>query len=1275
MAIEMEGLEFQIQANTAEASKGIDALAASFARLKSALNTKTLTGIAEKLDTISKAVNESGIGKLEGLCNALGKLGAVTISPTIPKRISEISTAVNSLTDDGIGRLERLSTALQGMQNTSIPAIPRAASPRSTSSPRTRSTRQAPRQENTSAQIVAQTAAETEQMVRSSFNLREAANAGLAPFMRGLEGVGLAAKTAASAGIRLGQVVGSHLTGKVKQATSGFTQLFNSIKRIAMYRLIRSMFSALTNGMREGINNLYQYSNMFGGTFAGSLDRCATSFQYLKNSMAAAASPIINALAPALDFIIDKIVMVLNLLNQLFARLTGKSTYTAAKKAAASYADSAGKAGGAAKKAAKEIKDATLGMDELNVISPNDNSGGGGGGGGGAGGADFGSMFEELPIDSAISEFADKLKQAFEAGNWQELGTLIGGKFNEIVDSVDWSGIGTKIGYAVNGAVQTAYYALKTADFQNLGRHIAELINHALEQIEGEFIGRLLVRKITAGLDTLIGLLDGLNWALVGKTVGDAIRGAIDEAYEWIKVIDFSRFGTYFAEGINSALTSVINAEDLGRTISLGFTGLLDVLISFITNLNWGLVGETIGDLIKGAVGQTANWIMNMDWSGLAHSLFTGLINLIKGLDYGGIAASFYQMWGAAMAAQLSFIGTIVKDIIVGIKNYFLKFIRDENGDGKFGGIEIINGLLAGILEGILGIGKWIKDHIFSPFIKGFKAAFGIHSPSKVMKEMGIYVIEGFLQGLMEGWKGVLDFLSGVLDGIKTLIENVWKGIATITQSIWNGIQTVLSGIWNGIKTVAGTVFGAIKDVIGKAWETVKTISSTIWNGIKTTLSGLWEGLKTIAGTVFGAIKDTIGKAWETVKTVSSTIWNNIKSTVSTIWNNLKTTAGTIFNGIKDAISKVWENVKTATTTIWNGLKTTLSTLWNGLKTTASTVFNAMKDTISKVWENVKTVSSTVWNGIKTTVSGIWNGMKTTASSVFNGIQSAISTVWNTVSTTTSSVWNGITSTLNSLWNGLNSTASTVFNAVKDGISTAWTTVTTFTSETWNSITSTLSNTWENIKSTAVRSFENIKTSITNVWDNLKNSALTWGRDICGNIADGIGRGIDRVTSAVKLVANTVKGYLGFSEPDLGPLSNFHTYMPDMLHLMASGIRDNAYLAEKAVHDLADNVSQTLNHAADGMEFPVYNHPAVQYADNGKYNPGSQTEDDITMTVRNANSEVVAALYTVANQLVSTIEALADRPIEVDLDGEKVSSRMEKYQRERGKSIMAGGVL
>ena len=113
--------------------------------------------------------------------------------------------------------------------------------------------------------------------------------------------------------------------------------------------------------------------------------------------------------------------------DRFFARLTGASTYTAAKKSAASYGDTISDTAGTAKKAAKEIKDATTGIDELNIISQNDNSGSGGG----AGGKDYGSMFEQLPIENSISEFADKLKAAFEAGDWKELGTLLGEKFNE----------------------------------------------------------------------------------------------------------------------------------------------------------------------------------------------------------------------------------------------------------------------------------------------------------------------------------------------------------------------------------------------------------------------------------------------------------------------------------------------------------------------------------------------------------------------------------------------------------------------------------------------------------------------------------------------------------------------------------------------------------------------------------------------------------------------------------------------------------------------------
>ena len=55
-----------------------------------------------------------------------------------------------------------------------------------------------------------------------------------------------------------------------------------------------------------------------------------------------------------------------------------------------------------------------------------------------------------------------------------------------------------------------------------------------------------------------------------------------------------------------------------------------------------------------------------------------------------------------------------------------------------------------------------------------------------------------------------------------------------------------------------------------------------------------------------------------------------------------------------------------------------------------------------------------------------------------------------------------------------------------------------------------------------------------------------------------------------KGVAGKVKDFLGFSEPDEGPLSNFHTYAPDMIDLFVKGIKDNQKKLDKAITDAFD---------------------------------------------------------------------------------------------------------
>lgn len=93
---------------------------------------------------------------------------------------------------------------------------------------------------------------------------------------------------------------------------------------------------------------------------------------------------------------------------------------------------------------------------------------------------------------------------------------------------------------------------------------------------------------------------------------------------------------------------------------------------------------------------------------------------------------------------------------------------------------------------------------------------------------------------------------------------------------------------------------------------------------------------------------------------------------------------------------------------------------------------------------------------------------------------------------------------------------------------------------------------------------------ISNKIKELPRMAIQWGKDLIDNFVSGIKSKISAVTSAVSGIASTVKNFLGFSEPEEGPLSNFHTYAPDMMKLFAQGIKDN----EKVV---TDQIAKSFN--------------------------------------------------------------------------------------------------
>lgn len=102
-----------------------------------------------------------------------------------------------------------------------------------------------------------------------------------------------------------------------------------------------------------------------------------------------------------------------------------------------------------------------------------------------------------------------------------------------------------------------------------------------------------------------------------------------------------------------------------------------------------------------------------------------------------------------------------------------------------------------------------------------------------------------------------------------------------------------------------------------------------------------------------------------------------------------------------------------------------------------------------------------------------------------------------------------------------------------------------------------------------VSAAQSMATKMSGAFKTMAESAKTWGADLIKSMASGIQSHMSTVASAANNAAAAVKKRLGFSEPEEGPLSDFHTYMPDMMALMAKGIRDNIPVLRDAVNQAA----------------------------------------------------------------------------------------------------------
>ena len=619
-------------------------------------------------------------------------------------------------------------------------------------------------------------------------------------------------------------------TGATKSASGG---LGGGLKNILKYAFgIRSLF-ALVNKLRsalvDGFKNLAQYS----GETNNSISMLMSSLTQLKNAFAAAFAPILNVIAPILNTLIQKIISVVNTFGQLTSALTGKTTYIKAKKVQQDYAKSLNSNANSAKNAKKaneELKRTILSFDQINKMDDNSSSDSNSGIAD-TGGLSPSDMFETESIPSKIKGIADMIKQAWKNADFTEIGAMVGNKLNAALNSIPWDKIKNTCN-KIAGVLDLIPWDKIKNTCNKIAKSVATFLNGFLETVDWKLVGNTLAQGINTAFGMANTFAENFHWDSLGKAIGNGINGALG-GLDWNLIQETVR---NIATGITDTLNSFIQTTDwalVGQSFGNGINTILDFFHTAINNFDWTGAGTALADFVNNAVntidfvnlGQTISdgikgvfdfgiaAIEGIDWWTIGEKVRDGL----AAIDWNGIADGFFELIGAAFGGLSAFFGGLLSDAVSGAQKYFQKKIEECGGN-------VVKGIFKGIKDAIVGIAEWIKDHIFTPFMKGFTAAFGIHSPSTVMAEQGKYIIDGLL-------KGVKDNISKFLNYIKEIPGKVLKAIGNIKNKVLQKGSDIVSGLKDGFTEKVSTftsVLGTLPETIRNAIPNLFDVGSSI---------------------------------------------------------------------------------------------------------------------------------------------------------------------------------------------------------------------------------------------------------------------------------------------------------------------------------------------------------------------------------------------------------------------------------------------------------------
>ncbi len=420
-----------------------------------------------------------------------------------------------------------------------------------------------------------------------------------------------------------------------------------------------------------------------------------------------------------------------------------------------------------------------------------------------------------------------------ELGSWAD-------RIKNAIENGDWASVGTVLGEKVNSLVDKV-------NFSSIGSKIGKSVQAGLETVYS-FLDTVDFGCVGSGIaESLNSIMDNVDFTLAGKTLAKKWTVITDTVSGFVNTFDFKNFGTSVSDTVNGWFSEIDFAK-AAQTLSASLTGILTSIDTALENINWQDIGK-----------KCAEFLRNIDYSEIVSGIFEGI--------------------GAALGGIAGFLDGLFDGVWDDVKTYFGPYIEGAGGN-------IISGVLQGIGDALTDIGTWIKTNILDPFLKGFKEAFGIHSPSTVMAEMGGYLIDGLKNGVGDIWKKVKEKFTDLwtnitswFDGKKEKMSEKWKKLTSGIKDVKANIKASFSdkvadikGKWKNrtdeIKDKRGSLKASFADTVKDVRDKWKKRTDEIKGKTETISMKLSDGVTSVIKSVINGIVNILNKAIDAINKV-----------------------------------------------------------------------------------------------------------------------------------------------------------------------------------------------------------------------------------------------------------------------------------------------------------------------------------------------------------------------------------------------------------------------